>query len=235
MASLEGGVMSGLEHLPETTGASLPVEPAIPLTRGMVAITVPPASQPDISNIGNIVRFIAEWQPDRLLLTAPGLAWGCRQDLIELLKEIRRVYQLPVVIQTNALTVPGVPQWKNQCLETFAALNMTPHAGIYAPAPGWYSVCSSEPPMSTYAGAIAILLARALRASVLCAGADRMGIIEETVGKTHSDGKTLWGIELAEKARQGFLILESTPLETKPTVVPIHRDGSFTVAGVTYN
>jgi len=220
-----------------------------PLKRGVLVVAGLHHASQSAATAGNLIRFAGDWQPDRIIALAPQYGWcgpattSCG-NFAAFLNSLARTHEHPVVIQTNSLPPPGTEAltWSDPCAAAIRHNNAVLHTGILLVAPGWYSICANDGPRPGYPGALAIGLARALRASVICGGTLMPGVVGESSG-TATNERTLWGVEVgtagaafmpAPATEYGFMILEPDGQGAAPTTVPIGRDGSFTACGVTY-
>lgn len=202
--------------------------------------------------IRNLIRFSSDLRPDRIVVLAPQHGWCdttqrfCA-DFAAYLDALSQAQDNPIVIQTNSLPPPGGNElvWSRLCTDALHRNNAVLHTGILPIAPGWYSLCANEGATSGYPGSLAISIARALGASVICGGTNELASIGQSQGPSET-AQPLWGIEVgtvrAGRARRGaptaatpgFVIVDPDGTGTAPTIVPIDRHGSFAVAGVTY-
>lgn len=236
------------------TWRELPLNtPVAPLERGVPVIAGLHSPQQNAKAVKNLIRFIGEWRPDRVLLLAPQSGWcdtarvSC-QGFISFLEALRQSYELPVVVQTNAFPLPDSPplHWSNQCIDALQALDITLHSGLYPVAPGWYSLCANSRSVKARPGSLAMTLARSLRTSVICSGTEGLAAVGQTPEGHENASTFLWGIEtgtlgpsMAQRSSDsavavGFALLEASGSLPLPTIVPVERDGSFTVAGNPY-
>ncbi|WP_194916906.1 hypothetical protein [Catenulispora rubra] len=222
-------------------------EAGVPLQRGVVIASGLHAAASGSAPVRNLIKFIGDWHPDRVLLLAPQGGWcnpkkSVCSGFVGFLEALRGSYNLPVTIQMNALPAPGTTTsaWSRTCLSALRSLDVDTHAGIYAITPGWYSLCVNGRTQKGNPGSLAMTLARTLRASVMCSGTGRLA----SVGESHEDSqdlsRPLWGVETgyvgasSGSTASGFALLAMHKGGPQPVMIPINSSGTFTVDGVAY-
>lgn len=233
-------------HAKATTRRTLPLRDrglAAPLERGVLVIAGLHGAS--ATAINNVIRFTGDRRPDRIVVLAPQHGWcdttqrSC-EDFAASLDALSQAHDRPVVIQTNSLPPPGGDElaWSRLCTDALQRNNAVLHTGILPIAPGWYSLCANDGPESGYPGSLAIGLARALCASVICGGTNTLGVIGETSGAEENQC-TLWGAEIGSMATppstawatrstiQGIVLLKPQDRGATPTTVAIGQDKSF--------
>lgn len=201
----------------------------------------------------NLVQFVADAMPDRIVVLASQTAWCDPQDnggscsaFVSRLERLREVHARPIVLQTSSLPVQGDVElaWSNECTSALSKLGIYELRGIYEPAPGWHSLCATGAANPRYPGALAIQLARMLGGSVVCGGTTALAVIGQSNAR---GGTTRWGLEIGSLVRpptggrgtsrtttMGFALLSASHDAVKPQAIAVQRDGSFTVDGIHY-
>lgn len=128
-------------------------------------------------------------------------------------------------------------------------LGITYHKKPYELAPGWLLMHGDEGNISQNGGQTALNLAKKTGMSVVCGHTHRMGLMHHSEGVAGRNTRTIWGMEVgnlmdARQAsylkgginnwHQGIGILWVDGRTVKPEIVPIRKDGTFTVAGKTW-
>jgi predicted phosphodiesterase len=127
----------------------------------------------------------------------------------------------------------------------FASLGIRFHKKPFEFHPGWVLVHGDEGSMNSNAGLTALGLAKKFGKSVVCGHTHRAGIsaYSEGIGGSY---RTLWGVEagnVMDKRKASYFkagaanwqmsvaILETYGKNLSPMLIPINKDGSFTVYG----
>jgi hypothetical protein len=130
----------------------------------------------------------------------------------------------------------------------FASLDIRFHKKPFEFHPGWVLVHGDEGSMNSNAGLTALGLAKKFGKSVVCGHTHRAGIsaYSEGIGGSY---RTLWGVEagnVMDKRKASYLkagaanwqmsvaILETHGKNLSPMLIPINKDGSFSVYGKNY-
>ena len=179
----------------------------------------------------------------------------CKQILWDLSEYSRECH----IIRSNhsdrlfntLLKTPGLlslPELQYPKFMGFAEMGMTYHKTAYEFHPGWVLAHGDEGNMSQHAGITALNLAKKWGKSVVCGHTHRLGMsaYSEAIGSHY---RPLYGVEVGnlmnrQKAsylrysaanwQGGFAILEAVGKTLTPTLVPVNKDGSFTVLGRYY-
>jgi hypothetical protein len=143
----------------------------------------------------------------------------------------------------------GLPELGLENFLRFPQLGITYHKKPYELAYGWRLFHGDEGNISQNSGTTALNLAKRTGVSVVCGHTHRMGLSHHTEAVAGIPTRTLWGMEVgnlmdAKQAgylkaginnwQQGFGILWVDGKSVTPQIIPIHRDGTFTVAGKTW-
>lgn len=216
-------------------------------------VVVADLHDPDCNSsvIANLIRFVGEWQPQRLVAVAS--TW-CREDpdacvaFAGLLTRLRSVFSGAIVVQANDVPRAGPgSRWSSLCTAALSDLEVGVVSGIYPIAPDWFSLTATGPGGSRYSGAQAIMLARTLQTSIVCNGTSGLAVIGQT-SSADGSARTLWGFETGTLSRTaakaaagsrprpelGFGVIAGTNGLAEPIAVPVQRTGSFTFDGEAY-
>jgi hypothetical protein len=156
------------------------------------------------------------------------------------------------LFNTVMLRAPGLislPELELPNFLHFGDLGITYHRKPYELAPNWLLMHGDEGNISQNGGTTALNLAKKTGKSIVCGHTHRMGLVHHTEAFSGTPTRTLWGMEVgnlmdARQAsylkgginnwQQGFGILWVDGKTVTPQLVPISKDGSFTVAGKTW-
>ncbi len=199
--------------------------------------------------ITNLINFLAEWQPERLVAVAStwcsAEANNC-EAFVDRITRLRTAYAGEIVLQVSdtPFLTPASP-WGTICRGTVTSLGVQVIPGIYPIAPGWFSLTATGPGASRYPGSQAIMLARTFQSSIVCNGTSGLAAIGQSNG---AEGRTLWGFETGTlsprsaksapsqrgRLELGFGIINAADGSGEPIAVPVQRSGSFTFDGQTF-
>lgn len=164
-------------------------------------------------------------------------------------KHIIRSNHTDRLFNTVMMRSPGLLGLPELELPEFLRLDQigaTYHSKPYELAPGWLLMHGDEGPMNSTGGLTALGLAKRTGKSVVCGHTHRMGLAHHTQAYGTVTPKTIWGMEVGNlmdyrKAKyikgglftwqQGFGILYVDDNKVTPSIIPISKDGSFTVEG----
>jgi len=152
--------------------------------------------------------------------------------------------RIEVYLRTKAPALQSLRSLRIEALLGLDQYNVGWHRQPFDVAPGWLICHGHEGSLSRYAGGTAIGLARKLGKSVVTGHTHRAGIISESYGLP-GNMKTITGMEVGhamdmKKAaylnaganwQTAFGLLYVDGHRVTPTLVPVHKDGSFTVEG----
>lgn len=177
-----------------------------------------------------------------------------RDATVQVLEDLRiqhviRSNHTDRLFNTVMMRAPGLlalPELELSKFLRFHDLGITYHQKPYELAPGWLLMHGDEGSISQNGGQTALNLARKTGMSVVCGHTHRMGLMHLSEAYYGKQTRTIWGMEVgnmmdAKQAsylkgginnwHQGIGILWVDGRNVKPELVPINRDGSFTVAG----
>ena len=153
------------------------------------------------------------------------------------------------LFNTVMMRAPGLlslPELELSNFLRFPELGIKYHRRPYELAPGWLLMHGDEGNLSQNGGTTALNLAKRTGRSVVCGHTHRMGLVHHTEAYSGVPTRTLWGMEVGnlmdmKKAsylkagygnwQQGFGILWVDGRTVTPQLVPIGKDGTFSVAG----
>ena len=154
-------------------------------------------------------------------------------------------------LYNTLLKVPGLislPELQYAKFMDFAGLGIRFHKKPFEFHKGWVLVHGDEGSMNSNAGLTALGLAKKFGKSVVCGHTHRAGIsaFTEGIGASY---RTLWGLEagnVMDKRKASYLkagsanwqmsvaVIETHGNHVSPMLVPINKDGSFTLYGKLY-
>ena len=153
------------------------------------------------------------------------------------------------LFNTVMMRAPGLlslPELELQNFLRMDVLGIQYHKKPYELAPGWLLMHGDEGNISQNGGQTALNLAKKTGYSVVCGHTHRMGLMHHSEGVAGKNTRTVWGMEVgnlmdAKQAsylkaginnwQQGFGILWVDGKTVTPQLIPIRRDGTFTVDG----
>ena len=177
-----------------------------------------------------------------------------RDATVEVLEQLKvnhviRSNHTDRLFNTVMMRAPGLislPELELENFLRFPELGITYHKKPYELAPGWLLMHGDEGNISQNGGTTALNLAKKTGMSVVCGHTHRMGLTHYSEAYWGRTTRTIWGMEVgnlmdAKQAsylkgginnwQQGIGLLWVDGRSVKPEIVPIHKDGSFTVAG----
>lgn len=180
-----------------------------------------------------------------------------RDATVQVLEDLRvdhviRSNHTDRLFNTVMLRAPGLislPELELPNFLRFPDLGITYHRKPYELAPGWLLMHGDEGSISQNGGQTALNLAKKTGMSVVCGHTHRMGLMHQSEAYYGRQTRTIWGMETgnlmdAKQAsylkgginnwQQGIGILWVDGKSVTPQLVPIRRDGTFTVAGKTW-
>jgi predicted phosphodiesterase len=188
-----------------------------------------------------------EWegQLDADRTTAQNILWDLRTTDITRSNHTDRLYH---TLLRGAPSLIGLPELEYPAFMDFKSLGIRFHKKPFEFHPNWVLVHGDEGSMNSNAGLTALGLAKKFGKSVVCGHTHRAGIsaYSEGIGGSY---RTLWGVEagnVMDKKKASYLkagaanwqmsvaILETYGKNLTPMLIPINKDGSFTVYGKTY-
>ena len=148
----------------------------------------------------------------------------------------------------RAPSLIGLPELEYAKFMDFAGLGIRFHKRPFEFHKGWVLVHGDEGSMNSNAGLTALGLAKKFGKSVVCGHTHRAGIsaFTEGIGASY---RTLWGLEagnVMDKRKASYLkagaanwqmsvaVIETYADRVSPMLVPINKDGSFTLYGKLY-
>ena len=148
----------------------------------------------------------------------------------------------------RAPSLIGLPELEYAKFMDFAGLGIRFHKRPFEFHKGWVLVHGDEGSMNSNAGLTALGLAKKFGKSVVCGHTHRAGIsaFTEGIGASY---RTLWGLEagnVMDKKKASYLkagsanwqmsvaVIETHGDRVSPMLVPINKDGSFTLYGKLY-
>jgi len=156
------------------------------------------------------------------------------------------------LFNTVMMRAPGLislPELEIANFLRFPELGIIYHKKPYELAPNWLLMHGDEGNISQNGGTTALNLAKKTGKSIVCGHTHRMGLVHHTEAFSGVPTRTLWGMEVgnlmdAKQAsylkagisnwQQGFGILWVEGKSVTPQLVPISKDGTFTVQGKTW-
>lgn len=192
---------------------------------------------------GTGLEWEATLDADRSL--AQEILWDLRTTDITRSNHTDRLYH---TLLRGAPSLIGLPELDYPKFMDFASLGIRFHKKPFEFYPGWVLVHGDEGSMNSNAGLTALGLAKKFGKSVVCGHTHRAGIsaYSEGIGGSY---RTLWGVEagnVMDKRKASYLkagaanwqmsvaILETHGKNLSPMLIPINKDGSFTVYGKNY-
>jgi predicted phosphodiesterase len=148
----------------------------------------------------------------------------------------------------GAPSLIGLPELDYPNFMDFSGLGIRFHKKPFEFYRGWVLVHGDEGSMNQNAGLTALGLAKKFGKSVVCGHTHRAGISAFTEG-IGSQYRTLWGLEagnVMDKKKASYLkagsanwqmsvaVIETHGAHVSPMLVPINKDGSFTLYGKLY-
>lgn len=180
-----------------------------------------------------------------------------RDATVDVLEQLRvnhviRSNHTDRLFNTVMMRAPGLislPELELPNFLRFPELGIRYHTKPYELAPGWLLMHGDEGNISQNGGTTALNLAKKTGMSVVCGHTHRMGLTHYSEAYWGRATRTIWGMEVgnlmdAKQAsylkgginnwQQGIGLLWVDGRHVKPEIVPIRKDGSFTVAGKTW-
>lgn len=217
------------------------------------------AFKPDeVASVGDEMDFqtISRWSKGTPLEYERTIARD-RDATVQVLEQLRvdhviRSNHTDRLFNTVMMRAPGLlslPELELPNFLRFPDLGITYHRDPYELAPGWLLMHGDEGNISQNGGQTALNLAKRVGMSVVCGHTHRMGLLHHSQGVRGRNIHTVWGMEVgnlmdAKKAsylkggisnwHQGIGILWVDGKHVTPELIPIRKDGSFTVAGKTW-
>jgi predicted phosphodiesterase len=192
---------------------------------------------------GTHLEYEGQLDADRSL--AQNILWDLGTTDITRSNHTDRLYHTLV---RGAPSLIGLPELNYANFMGFNELGIRFHKKPYEFHKGWVLVHGDEGSMNSNAGLTALGLARKFGKSVVCGHTHRAGIsaFTEGIGASY---RTLWGLEagnVMDKKKASYLkagsanwqmsvaIIETYGDRVSLMLIPINRDGSFTVYGKLY-
>lgn len=188
-----------------------------------------------------------EWEGtlDKDRAVAQEILWDLRTTDITRSNHTDRLYH---TLLRGAPSLIGLPELEYDKFMDFKSLEIRFHKRPFEFIPGWVLVHGDEGSMNQNGGLTALGLAKKFNKSVVCGHTHRAGISAVSAG-VKGDYSTLWGVEagnIMDKKKASYLkagagnwqmavsILEVNGKSVTPIIVPINKDGSFTIYGKLY-
>jgi len=192
---------------------------------------------------GTHLEYEGQLDADRSL--AQNILWDLKTTDITRSNHTDRLYHTLV---RGAPSLIGLPELEYSRFMDFANLGIRFHKKPFEFHRGWVLVHGDEGSMNSNAGLTALGLAKKFGKSVVCGHTHRAGISAYTEGLGASY-RTLWGLEagnIMDKKKASYLkagaanwqmsvaVIETHGDRVSTMLVPINKDGSFTLYGKLY-
>jgi predicted phosphodiesterase len=192
---------------------------------------------------GTHLEYEGQLDADRSL--AQNILWDLKTTDITRSNHTDRLYHTLV---RGAPSLIGLPELEYARFMDFAGLGIRFHKKPFEFHRGWVLVHGDEGSMNQNAGLTALGLAKKFGKSVVCGHTHRAGISAYTEGLGASY-RTLWGVEagnVMDKKKASYLkagaanwqmsvaVIETHGDRVSTMLVPINKDGSFTLYGKLY-
>jgi predicted phosphodiesterase len=192
---------------------------------------------------GTHLEYEGKLDADRSL--AQNILWDLKTTDITRSNHTDRLYHTLV---RGAPSLIGLPELEYARFMDFANLGIRFHKKPFEFHRGWVLVHGDEGSMNSNAGLTALGLAKKFGKSVVCGHTHRAGISAYTEGLGTSY-RTLWGVEagnVMDKKKASYLkagaanwqmsvaVIEAHGNHVSTMLVPINKDGSFTLYGKLY-
>jgi len=192
---------------------------------------------------GTHLEYEGQLDADRSL--AQNILWDLKTTDITRSNHTDRLYHTLV---RGAPSLIGLPELEYSRFMDFANLGIRFHKKPFEFHRGWVLVHGDEGSMNSNAGLTALGLAKKFGKSVVCGHTHRAGISAYTEGLGASY-RTLWGLEagnVMDKRKASYLkagsanwqmsvaVIETHGDRVSTMLVPINKDGSFTLYGKLY-
>jgi predicted phosphodiesterase len=186
-----------------------------------------------------------EGQLDHDRSVAQNILWDLGTTDITRSNHTDRLYHTLV---RGAPSLIGLPELEYSRFMGFSDMGIRFHKKPFEFHKGWVLVHGDEGLMNSNAGLTALGLAKKFGKSVVCGHTHRAGISAFTEG-IGSQYRTLWGLEagnVMDKKKASYLkagsanwqmsvaVIETHGDRVSPFLVPINKDGSFTLYGKLY-
>lgn len=199
------------------------------------------------------MQTISKWSRGTAL-EHEGSIGNDRDEAVRILKALKitrmtRSNHTDRLFNTIALRAPGLSNLPELTLRKFLRLDelgITYHEKPYEIAPNWILMHGDEGSMNQTGGQTALGLAKRSGKSVVCGHTHRMGLIPHAQSWGAGTTKAIWGMEVGNlmdysKAKyikgglfnwqQGFGMLYTEGQSVTPVIIPIDKQGRFTVEG----
>jgi len=192
---------------------------------------------------GTHLEYEGQLDADRSL--AQNILWDLGTTDITRSNHTDRLYHTLV---RGAPSLIGLPELEYSRFMGFSDMGIRFHKKPFEFHKGWVLVHGDEGSMNSNAGLTALGLAKKFGKSVVCGHTHRAGIsaFTEGIGASY---RTLWGLEagnVMDKKKASYLkagsanwqmsvaVIETHGDRVSPFLVPINKDGSFTLYGRLY-
>lgn len=149
-------------------------------------------------------------------------------------------------IMKRAPGLMGAPEFELENFLRLKDLGITYHKDPWEVAPKWLLLHGDEGSTNQTGGQTALGLAKKTGMSVVCGHTHRAGLIHYTESFRGTPSRTIWGMEVGNMMnmkqasylkggignwQQAFGILYIEGNKVTPSLIPVHKDGSFVVEG----